>query len=222
MGLSAGQTSHNSLQKSALNINGKISTKTALVFPSSTCTTPQPALAHQKWPARTGDATSPPVAKDCVRQSPKNSQPARPAHDNGPSASTTTLSAGRRFRIRSAMLAAVSSSQTTDVGRGGQEESAKGGSCQKIEQRRSPTIHCRACFECPSRRGYIHSPALMLPPSTCVTSPTSSRTLLVPPLAFPAVLPGRGSRQSRTGFGSSLVSSRPSTTRSPTLSLSTE
>ena len=47
MGLSAGQTSHNSLQKSALNINGKISTKTALVLPSSTCTTP-----NQPWPTR--------------------------------------------------------------------------------------------------------------------------------------------------------------------------
>ena len=45
--------------------------KTALVLPSSTCTTPQPALASQKWPARTGDATSPPVADDCVREHPK-------------------------------------------------------------------------------------------------------------------------------------------------------
>ena len=89
--------------------------KTALVLPSSTCTTPQSALAHQKWPARTGGATSPPVADDCVCQSPKNSQPARPAYEYGPSASTTTLSAGRRFLIRSAMQAAVSSSQTMDV-----------------------------------------------------------------------------------------------------------
>ena len=115
MGLSAGQTSHNSLQKSALNINGKISTKTAL-----SCH-PRPApLANQPWPTRSdqrGQGVRPAhlLPTTACASHPKNSQPARPAHDHGPSASTTTLSAGRRFRIRSAMQAAVSSSQTTDV-----------------------------------------------------------------------------------------------------------
>ena len=80
----------------------------------------------------------PPVADDCVCQSPKNAQPARPAHDHGPSVSTTTLSAGRRFSHplcdagRCLLLA--------NHGRGGQYESAKAG-LPEMEPRRPPTVH---------------------------------------------------------------------------------
>ena len=113
--------------------------KTALVLPSWTCTTPQPALAHQKWPARTGDATSPPVADDCVCQSPKNSQPARPAHDHGPfSLHHNTL---RRSAFSHPLCDSSRCLLFADHGRGGQYESAKAG-LPEMEPRRPPTVHC--------------------------------------------------------------------------------
>ena len=200
-----------------LNINGKISTT-----PLWSCH-PRPApLANQPWPTRcdqrgqgmrpahllptTACANDPKILNQPDLHMTMIPQP--PPHN--------TL---RRTAFSHPLCDASRCLLFANHGRGGQKESAKAGLLE-MEPRRPPTIHCGRALNVVKEGPW--SPALMLTPSTCVTSPTSPRKLLVPPLAVPAVLPGRGSLESSTGFGLSLVSSRPSPTRSPTLSLSTE
>ena len=150
MGLSAGQTSHNSLQKSALNINGKISTK--LLWSCH----PRPApLANQPWPTR----------------SDQRGQGMRPAHLLPTTACASHPKILNQPDLHMTMVPQPPPQHSPQVGvfasalrcwplsplrtpRTWWSERKRKGGLPEMEPRRPPTIHCGRALEC-NQRGPI-------------------------------------------------------------------
>ena len=115
MGLSAGQTSHNSLQKSTLNINGKISTKLlclAILDRHHSPTSPGPPEVTSEdrgcdQPTCCRRLRVPVTQKILNQPDLHMTMVPQPPPQHSPQVGV--------FLIRSAIQAAVSSSQTTDV-----------------------------------------------------------------------------------------------------------